>query len=186
VKRLGFVWISVILFSCDSKSHQLEKNISQKVEADSIIDSVTVSKTNTYDDIETTSFDYAIHYLVIADTGSNYYMLHKKMLEISKNYHLKIDTMGRYFNEKKARIVCPDDDEDEIYAGEYFPRRDEEVYLSLEHLDFYLNSSDRKTMALVTAIYENEKSADSLLTILQKTQKKSFKLKSNMYIGCMH
>ncbi|WP_262490545.1 hypothetical protein [Hymenobacter sp. CRA2] len=36
---------------------------------------------------------------------------------------LASDTLGRFFDEQKNLIRLPDDDEDELYAGDYFPRR---------------------------------------------------------------
>jgi disulfide oxidoreductase YuzD len=80
----------------------------------------------------------------------------------------------------------PDNDDDEMYAGVYFPRRYPSENLSLEYLDFYNRNADHKTIALVSGIYQSEKSADSLLSIIRKTDKKAYKLKSQVYVGCMH
>ncbi|MDT8411133.1 MAG: hypothetical protein RQ875_01610 [Vicingaceae bacterium] len=44
-------------------------------------------------------------------------------------------------------------------------------------------TGEKKTIALVVGIYESEISADSSLTFLQKTEKKAFKIKTDMYIG---
>jgi len=86
--------------------------------------------------------------------------------------------MGRFYNKKKNLIALPDNDEDEIYAGDYFPRRFPSDNLSLEYLNFYQRQAAEKTIALVTGIYETEKSADSALTVLHKPEKKVFKIKS--------
>ena len=94
--------------------------------------------------------------------------------------------MGRYYNKTKDLIVLPEDDEDEIYAGTYFPRRFPSENLSLEYLTFYQSQSREKTIALVTGIYETEISADSALTVLRMTESKVFKIKADIYVGCLH
>jgi hypothetical protein len=43
-----------------------------------------------------------------------------------------------------------------------------------------------KTMGLVTGIFEAEASADSMLSVLTAIEPKSFKIETNMYIGCIH
>jgi hypothetical protein len=80
----------------------------------------------------------------------------------------------------------PDNDEDEMYAGDYFPRRFPSHSLSLEYLALYYREAGEKTIALVTGIYETEKSADSSVAILQSIEKNVFKIKTNIYVGCLH
>ncbi|VXB05253.1 conserved exported hypothetical protein [Flavobacterium sp. 9AF] len=135
---------------------------------------------------DTTDYNNATYLVVVADTSQDYSMLHKKMFDLSSKLKLSIDTMGRFYNKTKNLIALPDNDEDEIYAGDYYPRRFPSDNLSLEYLDFYQRPAGEKTIALVTGIYEKEKSADSALTVLQKTEKKVFKIKADIYVGCMH
>ena len=108
------------------------------------------------------------------------------MFDLNGQLNIPIDTMGRFYNKTKNLIALPDDDEDELYAGDYFPRRFPSENLSLEYLDFYQKKAGDKTIALITGIYENEKSADSALTVLHKTEEKVFKIKADIYLGCMH
>ncbi|MFM2000322.1 MAG: hypothetical protein RL204_2269 [Bacteroidota bacterium] len=136
--------------------------------------------------VDTIDYDYATYFLVVADTSKDYFLLRKKMMNIHSKMNWPIDTMGRYFNKKKNEIVLPDDDEDELYAGSYFPRRFPTSDLSLEYLDFYQEKAGERTMALVAGIYETEQSADSALTIVRVFDKKAYKLKSEIFIGCMH
>jgi hypothetical protein len=135
---------------------------------------------------DTIDYDYATYFLVVADTSKDYFLLRKKMMNIHSKMNWPIDTMGRYFNKKKNEIVLPDDDEDELYAGSYFPRRFPTRDLSLEYLDFYQERAGERTIALVAGIYETEQSADSALTIVRVFDKKAYKLKSEIFIGCMH
>lgn len=66
---------------------------------------------------------YYTYFVIVADTSLNYFTLHKKMFELHRNFNIPIDTMGRYFNKDKNVIALPDNSEDEMYAGEYLPRR---------------------------------------------------------------
>ena len=133
-----------------------------------------------------TASDYATYYVIVADTSLDYNFLHAKMFSLNKELNIPIDTMGRYFNKDKNRIVLPDNDKDEMYAGEYYPRRYPSKNLSLENLRFYSKKAGENTFALVAGIYETQKSADSALTVLSTKVKKSFKIKATIFIGCMH
>ena len=129
---------------------------------------------------------YADYFIVVIDTGFNYSALRTQMFRLSNELGIAIDTLGRTFYEKKNLIALPEDDEDEIYAGDYFPRRDLGENLSLEYLDFYQQDASKKRIALVSGIYEDKKSADSALKIIKTIAPKAFSFKANIYIGCMH
>lgn len=145
--------------------------------------SITLGDTRTE---EIADLEYATYYLVISDTGFDYSTLRSRMFDLHRKLDIPIDTMGRFYNIRKKLIALPDNDEDEMYAGDYFPRRFPSENLSLEYLSFYQKLAGEKTMALVTGIYETEKEADSALVVLHKTEKNAFKIKADIYIGCMH
>jgi len=130
--------------------------------------------------------DFADYYVVIADTGMKYQPLLKKMVNLSLFYSLNIDTMNRHYNFEKDLIALADDDPDELYAGEYYPRRYPSTTLSLEYLQYFQNKTREKTIALVTGIYEKESSADSALKLIQAKEPHGYKMKSHIYVGCMH
>jgi hypothetical protein len=136
--------------------------------------------------MDTTDYDNATFFVVVADTSFDYSVLHKKMFDLNSKLEIPIDTMGRFYNETKNLIALPDNDEDEIYAGDYFPRRFPSDNLSLEYLDFYQRQAGEKTIALVTGIYETEESADSAVAVLRTTEGKVFKIKADIYVGCIH
>jgi len=83
-------------------------------------------------------------------------------------------------------ILLPENDEDEIYAGDYFLRRNPETHLSLEYLSLHQDKAKDKTIALVSGIYEQKHSADSSLSMLQQHAPNSFVVKTKVYIGYMH
>ena len=135
-----------------------------------------------------------IRYIVIADTGKNYYALREKMFLLSKKSGLEIDTMNRLFNKKKNLIAFPDDYKDDPdYAGLYFPRRYEGEYLSLEYYNYYTRegfSFDGKkgimTMAIVSGVFADKEDAKINLDIIKKDFNKAFILTGHVYRGCMH
>jgi hypothetical protein len=135
---------------------------------------------------DTTDYDNATFFVVIADSSLDYWILRKKMSDLNREFKIPIDTLGRLYNKTKNLIALPDDDEDELYAGEYFPRRFPSENLSLEYLKIYKKDASENAIALVTGIYQSENSADSALTVLKDAEKKIFKVKADIFVGCMH
>src|SRR5690606_36423200 len=74
---------------------------------------------------------YVDYYLVIPHKSIVYSDLENIMQTIHIQYQLEIDTLGRSFDKAKQQIIVPEDDEDELYRGEYFPRRFESESLSI-------------------------------------------------------
>lgn len=138
------------------------------------------------DSADAASDDYAVMYVTVADTGRDYWLLRREMADISTQLKYPIDTMDRYYNAQKNEIVVSDTDEDEMYRGEYFPRRFTSNNLSLEYLDVYSKATTQKNIALVAGIYEAQKSADSFLSIIRPYAAHPFVVKANVYVGCMH
>ncbi len=128
----------------------------------------------------------ATYFVVVTDTGSSYHRLHEYMMALHQSASLEIDTMGRGYNKAKDLIALPEDDEDEMYAGEYFPRRFPSTNLSLEYLSLYREHAHPKTIALIAGIYGTAPEADSAASVLRKQRTGAFVLKSEIYIGCMH
>jgi hypothetical protein len=108
------------------------------------------------------------------------------MYDIAALNKLVVDTMGRYYNMEKNLICLPDDSEDEIYAGSYFPRRFPSTHLSIEYLTVYKNNALEKTLALIGGIYETMGQAQSMAAKLKKNSPKVFVVRANIFIGCMH
>lgn len=130
--------------------------------------------------------NYATYYVVIVDSSISYYDLHQKMFTLHNSMKIAIDTMGRYFNATKNRITLPENDEDEMYAGEYYPRRFSSETLSIEHLKVYKADASQSMMCLVAGIYTATSFADTLCSTLKPKESKVFVKKSKLYIGCMH
>ena len=140
----------------------------------------------TLNDTAAESQDEATVYLAIADTGKDYAALDKTMYLLHKKLMLAIDTMGRYYNSTKNLIAVSDTDADELYRGEYFPRRFTAENLSLEYYKTYNAHSTEKNIALVSGIYETRERADSALELLKTEAPRAFVIQANVYVGCMH
>jgi len=186
--------IPIILFLSCNKNSQDNKNSNT---SDTLSHSDTQSNSMENYPSNDAQDETQILYVVIADTSLDYYYLHDKMFELSKKLNMPIDTMGRYYNTSKNMIVLPDNDEDEVYAGNYFPRRFPAMdtsnlsksvpeYLSLEYLNVYKNSPNEKMISLVSGIYEDSLRADGALGIIKSEAPLAFVIKTNMYIGCIH
>lgn len=65
--------------------------------------------------------DYANFFVLLADTGQDYSTLQKRMFFLHNKLNWPIDTLGRYYDQNKGAVILPENDEDELYAGEYYP-----------------------------------------------------------------
>jgi hypothetical protein len=147
---------------------------------------VTASGPDTEYDIDS---DYATFYILVADTGNDYYILHQEMTGLQQKLNLNIDTMNRYYNAEKG-IILHEDDEDDMYAGEYFPRRFPSTDLSLEYLSAYMpyvpDTGQNKTIALIAGIFQEEKEGTLALQQVKPHLSSATLIKASMYVGCMH
>lgn len=167
---------AIFLYACGSSSAG-ERDVVHKM-----IDTAAAQTPST----DTLGDEYELFYILIADTGKNYFQLHEKMLLLSKQMQLPVDTMDRFYNQQKDLIALPDNHDDEMYAGDYFPRRFPGQSLSIEYLPVYLPDAGEKTMALVAGIFEEEHDANAALNQLKQKVPGAFKTRAEIYVGCMH
>lgn len=181
----------LILVSCNSTPSLVNVEVAPapavpavRVSAE-VAASVTATDYTLNDRADSYEGEAATFYIVIADTSGSYNMLREKMLLLHNYSKIPIDTMGRTYIISKDLIALPYDDQDEMYAGDYYPRRFPSKALSLEYLSLYQEKAGEKTIALVAGIYERHYSADSAMSTLSQSEK-AFVVKSDMYIGCIH
>ena len=129
--------------------------------------------------------DFQEVHIVIADTSSNYYQLHDKMTCISEKLLIEIDSMGREYDAENKLIRLPKNHEDEIYAGDYFPRRYPSKTLSIEHFEYY-NIESSHLKCIVAGIYETKKEAVKRMKLIKPYSSNTFILSTKLYMGCMH
>lgn len=177
---LGLICVLLIWCSCNSSTQTKTTTLTS--------DSLPIEKNDSY--VATSNHDEltetAIFYIVVNDTGLDYYQLRKQLFEIHDKNGQEIDTLGRYYNPSKKLIVLPDTDDDELYRGDYYPRRFPSKSLSLEYLTLYTPDALDKTIALVSGIYDNKLQADSAKNAFLTYQPKTFVVQANMYVGCLH
>ncbi len=133
-------------------------------------------------------FLYMNAYIVIADSSSNYFDLREKMFELSDKLQIEIDTMERGYDKYKNLICLPDNHDNEIYAGEYYPRRYPSEKLSLEYLDYYANGKKPTggIIILIALISDEKKTAEEGLRKIKKYERNAFIFETKIYMGCMH
>lgn len=129
---------------------------------------------------------YMLSYVVVMQEGYSYAALDIEMYRAAEKYKISIDTMDRHYDARRKMVVLPDNAADDIYAGDYYPRRYASNTLSIEHLDYYTNSALGKKLALVAGIFSNKKEAYNLINKIKSGYPKAYILKANIYIGCMH
>lgn len=177
--------IFTLLLAACGRPVQEENNDGIKAVPDTVINRNDTANVIAEEDSNDENYDVT-YFVLVADTGLDYFRLCQKMISLHDKLKIPIDTMGRFYNQAKDLIALPDDDEDEIYAGAYYPRRFPSDNLSLEYLNFYSKQSKEKTIALLAGIYETEKSADRALSIIKQVELNAFIVKADIYIGCIH
>lgn len=166
---------SLIFCACESK---------QSIPAQKENTSTVIIETN--DSIYGDTLNYAYYYLVIADSGKSYGVLEKQMHSIHQATKLEIDLMGRSYNAQKDLICLADDDPDEIYRGDYFPRRYPTASMSIEYFDFFSQKSSDKNMILLTGIFETKEEAEKQREHILSAAPRAFIVHTPVYVGCMH
>lgn len=137
-------------------------------------------------DLEVDTAQFATVYMVVIETGQDYNRLSSIMHMLSSKLHIPIDTLNRYYNAVKKEVVLADNDEDEMYRGEYFPRRDASASLSIEMYKYYVDAPALEPMALVAGIYGKEGAANYALTQIKPYVAYAKVVKGKIYMGCMH
>lgn len=145
---------------------------------------IIISITFVISSLYATSQTREIHVL-IADTSGQYFDLYDNMYALSELTGLEIDTMDRSWNEEKQLLCLANDHEDEIYAGEYYPRRFEHEHLSIEYLWLYTDATD-ETLALVAGIYETAEQAQQAHEVIIEYMPNAHIITTEMYMGCIH
>jgi hypothetical protein len=95
--------------------------------------------------------------------------------------------LGRIYDSKKG-IIVPMDDEDEMYRGEYYPRRMADTFVSIEMRNAFVDSTTENDnrMLLVAGIFEEKAQADSVLTLAKANYPSAKVVTTELYMGCMH
>ena len=132
--------------------------------------------------------DYETVFIVVLDTSDQFKKMYELAMSTSKKFSIPFDTFQKtYFPETNiwgGSLWS----EDEIYRGEYFPRRNgsEKDMLSLEYQRWYDKSSRDKNLMLVTNIFNFSLDAEENIARWRPYFPKAFILQREIYMGCMH
>lgn len=130
--------------------------------------------------------NYMNIYVVVADTSQVYQDLKIKMIDLREKLNIEIDTMGLGYDLKKDLICLPENDQDEMYAGDYFPRRFPSKTISIEYLSLYNRESGEKSIGIIVGIFDNKNKAENSLKKLKDFTNGAYIIKANIYRGCLH
>jgi hypothetical protein len=134
--------------------------------------------------------DYSLFHIISIAESYSYDSLHRLGESLSKKMDVKLETMGRVYDPEKGVVVSMDD-EDEMYRGEYYPRRFSGDFLSIEMKYSFSDSSEKINandlkMVLIGGIFEKQQQADSVFRIIKASYPGARLFANELYIGCMH
>lgn len=183
---LSFYFSLLLVASCNNKP----ATVTATLPTDTLYsNNNSLQATHNEEDDYNPESEYSTMYFVLIDTGKNYYALSSLMHTVSNKTGLPIDTLNRHYNNDRNMIVLADDDEDEMWRGEYYPRRYGEDFMSIEYWQYFLlnhNQPTDTTFALVAGMFYNPISADSLADVIKKYQPSVFVEEAKVFNGCMH
>ena len=132
------------------------------------------------------------YFVVAVSGGRDYWALRRDAINAANLLGWKFDSLGRFYDPRKG-IVCPDDSTDEIYSGEYFPRRPffDSDYVSIEVRAWFKGLNNRrfiseKEMVVIAGLCDEKRRADSILGILKPRFLSARVFEDSLYLGCMH
>ncbi|MBL7883628.1 MAG: hypothetical protein JNL69_06140 [Bacteroidia bacterium] len=180
--------IFIFIISCSNSKNKINSN---EINAN---DSIYQSQENYISESE-----YELNYVVSVANGYNYDSLRQIAIQASDFLKFNFDTLSRYYNTEKKKIILHENDIDDMWAGEYYLRRSGENIVSIEMQTAYIDTltikdkiaterfySDTLKMFVFATMYTNKKQADSLLKILKPKYKQASIIPTEIYMGCMH
>lgn len=130
----------------------------------------------------------APYYIVEVAAGYNFDSLKSISSHAATILKSKFNMLDRVYKSGKG-IVVPDNSDDEIYRGEYYPRRpfSEDNFVSIEMSnEFDDENADKLKMVAVAGMYAEQKAADSVAALLKNKISTTTVIKRDIYMGCMH
>lgn len=186
--NLFLIALLIVIASCSNNEKESHSN-----------EIMTNDNTSTLTENNMAFSEYELNYVVSVASGYNYDSLRQIAIQASDFLKFNFDTLNRYYNTEKKKIVLHENDIDDIWAGEYYLRRSGENFVSIEMQTAYIDTltikdesaterfySDTLKMFVFATMYNNKKQADSLLKILRPKYKQVSIIPTEIYLGCMH
>lgn len=188
--KTGISLLAVVIFAIQcTPSLKKEKSTNiDSINSGELNQSVLENGAEAVSDTETKNEDYETAFVIMLDTSEQFYKMYDLAMATSKKYQIEFDTTERtYFPETNIWGVSQSSS-DEIYRGQYFPRRkgDEKEKLSLEYMYWYDKKSNDKKLMLVSNIFSFSMDAEQSVAAWRKSFPQAFILQCEMYMGCMH
>lgn len=188
--KTGISLLAVVIFAIQcTPSLKKEKSTNiDSINSGELNQSVLENGAEATSDAETKNEDYETAFVIVLDTSEQFYKMYDLAMATSKKYQIEFDTTERaYFPETNIWGVSQSSS-DEMYRGQYFPRRkgDEKDKLSLEYMYWYDKKSNDKKLMLVSNIFSFSMDAEQSVAAWRKSFPQAFILQCEMYMGCMH
>jgi hypothetical protein len=148
---------------------------------------VTTQPADTVVQSETEFEEYRTFHLVTITEGYNYDSLRRVADAVAGQLGTQIDSLGRMYDPGKG-IVLPPDDADEMYRGQYYPRRFAAPSVSIEMQYAYADAAQPDTvrMVLIAGIFEQKQQADSVLALVKPLHPGADVISRELFTGCIH
>ncbi len=140
----------------------------------------------------------ALRFIVSVAEGCDYDSIHLVALQAYQFLNYALDTAGFYYNKEQRSIILSEDNEDDLWAGEYMFRRYGEQKVSIEMRYAYIDTTIQNNEALKTQFQKdttrlfvcaditNEAEAINLKSKLLPKFPRTKIIASEIYMGCMH
>jgi len=188
--KTGISLLAVVIFAIQCKP-SLKKEKSKNLDSmncSELDHSISENGAEATSVDETKNEDYQTAFVVVLDTSDQFQKMYDLAMSTSSKFDVPFDTVQKsYFRETNIWGVSQSSD-DEIYRGEYFPRRNgnEQDMLSLEYQYWYDKKGNDKNLMLVTNIFPFSMDAEQNVAAWRKHFPQAFILQCEMYMGCLH
>jgi hypothetical protein len=180
-------YILLFLVSCSQKPASIKSNKRDSLVLASM--PIVVDTTSKNDIVEgVPESETATYYIVEVAAGYDFDSLKNISLNAATILGARFDMLARIYKPGKG-IIVPENDEDEMYRGEYYPRRptEDENFVSIEmSYVFSDQQADTLKMVALAGMYPLKSQADSVVSILKDKISTTQTVKREVYMGCMH
>ena len=127
---------------------------------------------------------YSARYILILKSTTDYNVALRFANESSKKLGLELKIEDIEYSKEKG-ICFSKDIDDELYKGEYAPRRYCGDYISLENSSAYEGFVEGY-IVVIAGIYQNKDDAELALRDVKESYPDAYVKKTNLWMGCIH
>ena len=127
---------------------------------------------------------YSARYILILKSTTDYNEALSFANESSKKLGLELKIEDIEYSKEKG-ICFSKDIDDELYKGEYAPRRYCGDYVSLENSSAYEGFTEGYII-VIAGVYQNKDDAELSLSGVKESYPDAYAKKTNLWMGCIH